>query len=1170
MRNDFPHLAKNTVFPSTPDPDVYETGNHFDYHVWEAGTSVKLMNVTWDGATDVVEWADDTARDKWMAGADGVVKTTNELARMAGGQIRLDVPYDVAALYNYMWVEFPGLPVSGEDYDGVRKMGFFIASIEYAAPSTTVFGLNPDTWTTFRHHVSIPSLRLAQGHWAVANSATPADFLADPMAHTENLEDDEGDTVHARKVHDAASALWNTGAQSVVFDCGGLDAKGSWHTGESTTYAPAQPGQGAAMTYADEHAAYQGAERRYYRPLAKTPARETATNGGTFAYPESGEMPEFASGRDTTVNTWGFVDSEYAATREDDFDFKTWALGDDATPVGTHFRGAMPCVFTVANAAGFNPPQGFWQTVRAAYIVPTRFLSFGDAFTFGGVECREVLSTVPEAQDVRLTPEMFGYPESAKAWTKLYTGQYARIVLQSSDGGRMEIPPESVGATASLRTVSQITGDGARIMSYMTGIGADTSEISLERLVDVSFTGGGIWQSMLAQFNVPTYQVFQSPLAAAKWASEVTRNKQRIDARTARDNTLDSGIAARWNTEAAAWQAYANSNADLAHNGTHAVAYQNAVDGARIAYADAIESSDTMKANARDSGEAALKGAEMSRLYAQTDTENANAVTLNTNERNRRKALRDLWTSTRKQLETTGIDLPGVDAITDPDYNAAAYGHTVIGTPGTPTGSDVVDSASVANDMWYLNADTLADIVHAVNESKIQQAVQREGATAAAITTAVNAVAGAPSSYMKGAESAGPTGGAVAAGTGLAGAAVGIVGQQVNLGIQFSGENASTGGAGSENWRYTKSKNTDGLTVHIDTWNGGTKDVDLFGMYGKQYLSEQHTLYRSMLERFYSQTSTTDNNSYAQGLGTTSTRVNTVGTTNGNNLNSQQATNKYVLIDGGTVSSGSTKEITQVPGTGATILDTTGFYGSADPPTLTMKEFDTGGTGITVYGNAERSRLERVDSAKRGALLVTGEDGYKVAAQSKPSTWVQGARNVEVQAVNVGEGTAARNRANANQNSLDNWMRAFYNAQNSFALSTEGNAVFNAWLAELGVEASWRDEQRKPPVAYGTVSGENTMPEVKPQGVWVRVETPVDGDVLRVADRFTQFGYVCHRLVRNPDMLCGRDWCYWRCEKAVVRASRAYSGAGNMIAAILESGVTVWSNPENVGVYSND
>lgn len=196
----FPHLPPaprggQIPVPADTEPQPYETyRNTFNYTLWVEGTRVRLYSVDWDGERDAPYWETADARDAWFDAQTPVGGVTLETtARADHGTVRIPVPYDVCATANYMRVTMPAYPVANESDTGLRDWYYYIEDINYLSPSATEITLTPDWWTTCVGRVTVRRVRLAQGHWAVDNSATPSEYCESPMNHTTNLMDNEGD-----------------------------------------------------------------------------------------------------------------------------------------------------------------------------------------------------------------------------------------------------------------------------------------------------------------------------------------------------------------------------------------------------------------------------------------------------------------------------------------------------------------------------------------------------------------------------------------------------------------------------------------------------------------------------------------------------------------------------------------------------------------------------------------------------------------------------------------------------------------------------------------------------------------------------------------------------------------------------------------------------------------
>ena len=191
-KRNFPHL-NDTDFPYLDNEDVYTYRNTFDYRRWVPDTRVKLCNVSWCGDYDnVVKFEDDAARDAWFDALSGEETLLFDTFRVLPDQsIKLPIPYDTAAIYNYLECIFPvatssGAPIDYSDGKGVRRWFFFVDHVEEMAGGVTKLYLSLDYWTTFINRLEFPYVMLERGHAPLV--ATDADtYLSNPIANNDLL-----------------------------------------------------------------------------------------------------------------------------------------------------------------------------------------------------------------------------------------------------------------------------------------------------------------------------------------------------------------------------------------------------------------------------------------------------------------------------------------------------------------------------------------------------------------------------------------------------------------------------------------------------------------------------------------------------------------------------------------------------------------------------------------------------------------------------------------------------------------------------------------------------------------------------------------------------------------------------------------------------------------------
>lgn len=112
------------------------------------------------------------------------------------------------------------------------------------------------------------------------------------------------------------------------------------------------------------------------------------------------------------------------------------------------------------------------------------------------------------------------------------------------------------------------------------------------------------------------------------------------------------------------------------------------------------------------------------------------------------------------------------------------------------------------------------------------------------------------------------------------------------------------------------------------------------------------------------------------------------------------------------------------------------------------------------------------------------------------------------------------------------------------------------------------DARNMEPVRVTAASGDMTQDYMRNRGVQVKVRTQSESAIRQAGDEFTRHGYALNQiwdvegsglcLMKHFTYWKSSDcWCYDRCE--------TNDAAQNTIAALFNRGVTVWSNPDEVG-----
>jgi len=149
---------------------VSQAGLSFNYAAWTAGTVVTLCTVPWNSDyRDVVRFANQAGLDSYIDTNPGPrIKLNNMTLVVPGQQIRIDLPLNAVYPFNYVRVQNPAQPITG---DVPKSFYYFLTNPEYGAPNTTLVNVQLDVWQTFGYGISFGNCYIERGHIGVANES---------------------------------------------------------------------------------------------------------------------------------------------------------------------------------------------------------------------------------------------------------------------------------------------------------------------------------------------------------------------------------------------------------------------------------------------------------------------------------------------------------------------------------------------------------------------------------------------------------------------------------------------------------------------------------------------------------------------------------------------------------------------------------------------------------------------------------------------------------------------------------------------------------------------------------------------------------------------------------------------------------------------------------------
>lgn len=196
----FPRMNSGS-FPNIDNVNVNQWINDFDYSRYDyTQMKITLCAVPWDmgeahvgnrtisGIGNVVYFGSAEKRDEWFANipdAECLRFETKYKELHRDKYIDVPVPFDIAAKYNYIAVEYElfaneANPVEYENNSGVRKWFWFVREVEFLAPNTTRLHLLDDAFQTWIYDVDISGMMLERGH-APMFQVSADEYLSNPI-----------------------------------------------------------------------------------------------------------------------------------------------------------------------------------------------------------------------------------------------------------------------------------------------------------------------------------------------------------------------------------------------------------------------------------------------------------------------------------------------------------------------------------------------------------------------------------------------------------------------------------------------------------------------------------------------------------------------------------------------------------------------------------------------------------------------------------------------------------------------------------------------------------------------------------------------------------------------------------------------------------------------------
>jgi hypothetical protein len=591
----FPRIG-NDAYPHLDTANPFARKVPFDYGRYDYTASIKLCCVPWPSDyRHVVNWQSASARDAWFDALEGhVIELDQGFTRTQTDSVRVNVPYDEALTYNYVFMKVPQLTqdraINHEGSTGVRTVCAWIRDAIYYAPSATELVLDVDVWTTYLPHTTYPDMLLRRGH-APMYALEADDYLQNPIVWCTDLL--TPDVNYGIPDITKGGDYLPLSTDELIYVIASTIPYNSFNT-----MRQAGTGSNTPATYSTDSArdGYQAVVSGY----------QWAANGKTYAGMRS---PSRVTHADGSVPTGLWYYGAYAADVQDGFLDELFA--------------AYPQML---------------MSVQACYVVPSDLVTVGGGHIFGSYTLYNITSNY-QMQDVGsfdIDKELFGYPARYADIAKLYTSPYAMLELSDDMGNAIPIRVEDTNGSINVKqhfcaafpmlswdvmvtNVASRADDVSYVWQGLSGAGGRTIP-------------GADFAQYLMSYDIPTYALYQEARTAGAVSGYADAQAARARAltgyentarglNTSRENTLDADLTTKTNADASADTA--KSNADASADTAHT----NALASNATAKANADRSATTAKTNTTNTTAAQTSNAALQNDL-RSDTNTINHLTL--------------------------------------------------------------------------------------------------------------------------------------------------------------------------------------------------------------------------------------------------------------------------------------------------------------------------------------------------------------------------------------------------------------------------------------------------------------------------------------------------------------------------------------------------------------
>ena len=227
-------------------------------------------------------------------------------------------------------------------------------------------------------------------------------------------------------------------------------------------------------------------------------------------------------------------------------------------------------------------------------------------------------------------------------------------------------------------------------------------------------------------------------------------------------------------------------------------------------------------------------------------------------------------------------------------------------------------------------------------------------------------------------------------------------------------------------------------------------------------------------------------------------------------------------------------------------------YNSALAITNQKAIFDASNTAL--FNKAELARTQNRDVKSHAEFFAV----QQTTRQQKLATDTTNTNN------KASTDMTANSIAASNANAVATTDTGNANADATRA-QTIGNAKRSMLTTRDGTTNTYRDMYNQPPSPVGAYTGDPWADEMAQRAYVVKVRTQTKSALIQAGMYMLRYGIASNKLYNRPNLTTCRHYTYWRADDVWLTNDIAPNDALDTIRARFTAGVTIWSDPTEIG-----